>query len=106
MFVFAFVFVFVFAFAFIFVFVIVFVIVFVCFFVCLLLLLLLFLKLLKESKHTIEKHLKHDTNQTIYGVVVRQEHAASRLIVPAKHNHQFFSMVNIPTNELILVKLN
>jgi len=60
----------------------------------------------KGVKHTIEKHLKNNTNKTIYGFVVRQEHAASRLIVPAKHNHQFFSMVNIPTNELILVKLN
>ena len=60
----------------------------------------------KGVKHTIEKHLKHDTNKTIYGFVVRQKHAASRLIVPAKHNHQFCSMVNMPTYELILVKLN
>ena len=60
----------------------------------------------KGIKHTTEKHLKHDTNKTIYGFVVKQGHAASRLIVPAKHNHQFYSMVAVPTAELILVKLN
>jgi len=60
----------------------------------------------KGIKHTIEKHVKYDTNKTIYGFIVKQEHAACRLIVPTKHNHQFYSMVNIPTNELILVKLN
>jgi len=60
----------------------------------------------KGIKHTTEKHVKHDTNKTIYGFIARQEHAACRLIVPAKHNHQFYSMFNVPMNELILVKLN
>ena len=60
----------------------------------------------KGVKHTIDKHLKHNSNKTVYGFVVKQGHAASRLIVPAKHNHQYYSMVAVPTSELILVKLN
>jgi hypothetical protein len=59
----------------------------------------------KGIPHTTKKHNPSQPDG-IYGFIVKQSHAAARLIVPAKHNHQFYSMVNIPTKGLVLVKLN
>ena len=59
----------------------------------------------KGIPHTIKKH-NASQSDGIYGFIVKQSHPAARLIVPAKHNHQFYSMVNIPTKGLILVKLS
>ena len=58
----------------------------------------------KGIPHTIKKH-SVARSDGIYGFIVKQSHPAARLIVPAKHNHQFFSMMDIPTAGLILVKL-
>ena len=59
----------------------------------------------KGIKHTIETHEQSDST-TVYGIVVKASHPACRLIIPAKHNHQFYSMVPIHTDGLLLVRLN
>jgi hypothetical protein len=59
----------------------------------------------KGIEHTIENHEQSDST-TVYGFVVKASHPACRLIIPAKHNHQFYSMVPIHTDGLLLVRLN
>ena len=61
-------------------------------------------KVLVGIDHCVDKHLQ---NKSVFAFIVPKDHAASLAIVPATATgHLFYSMINIPVNELVLVRLS
>ena len=57
--------------------------------------------------HCVDKHLENNPNKSVWAFIVPTTHAAHHAITPATvTGHLFYSMINVPVNELVLVRLS